>query len=127
MDQFADSVPNIPLFSLETETGNPIPTVDSPPNPSDVGPMPLNPVTGTEQSEPVTDLRPQIPPPPPAVESTEEVEPAYWADFEEDTTVPDDEELKEIDGVDADYSARDRRFPAKTPMRYLITMKKKNR
>lgn len=37
-----------------------------------------------------------------------EVEHAYWAEFEEDTTTPDEEELKEIEGAEADYSARDR-------------------
>jgi hypothetical protein len=48
--------------------------------------------------------------PPPTVESGEEIEHAYWAEFEEDTTTPDEEELREIDGADADYSACDREF-----------------
>jgi hypothetical protein len=34
-----------------------------------------------------------------------EEEPAYWADIEEDTSVPDEAELKEIESADGDYSA----------------------
>lgn len=45
-----------------------------------------------------------------AIGPGESIEHAYWTEFEEDTTTPDEEELKEIDGADADYSARDREF-----------------
>lgn len=49
---------------------------------------------------------------PPTIHSmahpSEEVEHAYWAEYEEDTTVPDEDELKEINGGDSDYSAYDR-------------------
>jgi len=48
--------------------------------------------------------------PPPPTQPSEEVEHAYWADIEEDTTTPDEEELKEIDAAEADYSARDCTF-----------------
>lgn len=34
-----------------------------------------------------------------------EEEPAYWADIEEDTSAPDEAELKEIESADGDYSA----------------------
>lgn len=46
---------------------------------------------------------------PPTIDS-EELEHAYWAEYEEDNTTPDEEELKEIEGSEADYSARDRRL-----------------
>lgn len=49
-----------------------------------------------------------IPQPTPILPS-EELEHAYWAEYEEDTTVPDEDEMKEIDGGDSDYSASDRR------------------
>ncbi|KAJ5165704.1 Zinc finger RING-type [Penicillium coprophilum] len=41
---------------------------------------------------------------------SEELEHAYWAEYEEDTTVPDEEEMKEIDGGDSDYSASDHKY-----------------
>ncbi|KAJ5272318.1 hypothetical protein N7478_007443 [Penicillium angulare] len=46
---------------------------------------------------------------PPTTDS-EELEHAYWAEYEEDTTAPDEEELKEIEGSEADYSARDHTY-----------------
>ncbi|KAJ5775021.1 uncharacterized protein N7511_000032 [Penicillium nucicola] len=36
-----------------------------------------------------------------------EIEHAYWAEYEEDTTIPDEDEMKEIEGGDSDYSAGD--------------------
>lgn len=66
-------------------------------NPADtVSPTPVTSVEAPELASP---------------RSTTAIEPgehAYWAEFEEDTTTPDEEELKKIDGADADYSARDR-------------------
>jgi hypothetical protein len=34
-----------------------------------------------------------------------EIEPATWADIEEDVSSPDEAELKEIESTDGDYSA----------------------
>lgn len=65
------------------------------------------PVASVNQSESVS---PRPPTPLPTVEPGEVIEHAYWAEFEEDTTTPGEEELKEIEGADADYSARDREF-----------------
>lgn len=44
----------------------------------------------------------------PTVEPVEGIEHAYWAEYEEDTSTPSEEELKEMEGADADYSACDR-------------------
>lgn len=49
------------------------------------------------------------PPHPAPILPSEELEHAYWAQYEEDTTIPDEDEMKEIDGGDSDYSASDRR------------------
>lgn len=49
------------------------------------------------------------PTPPPTALRTEVLEHAYWAEFDEDTTTPEEDELKEIEGADTDYSADDRR------------------
>ena len=67
------------------------------------------------QSETALEPHPRAPTPPSTIEPAEEIEHAYWAEFEEDTTTPDEEELKEIDAADADYSARDRRFNIQAP------------
>lgn len=45
---------------------------------------------------------------PTPIQPEEVVEHAYWADYEEDLTTPDEDEMKEIDGGDSDYSACDR-------------------
>jgi hypothetical protein len=83
---------------------------NSPSNPRDSNYTPiLSPVDAVESSEPVPPTQPRAPTPPPTVEPGEEIEHAYWAEFEEDTTTPDEEELREIDGADADYSACDRK------------------
>lgn len=63
---------------------------------------------GEDAVQPISDSADQ---PRPA----QETEHAYWAEFEEDTTLPDEEELKEIDGADADYSACDRMSSAPFP------------
>jgi hypothetical protein len=56
----------------------------------------------SDPSPPPTQPTPIIP--------TEEIEHAYWAEYEEDTTTPDEDEMKEINGGDSDYSASDRMF-----------------
>ena len=48
-------------------------------------------------------------PQPAPILPSEELEHAYWAEYEEDTTVPDEDEMKEIEGGDSDYSASDRK------------------
>lgn len=55
--------------------------------------------------------------PPAPIPPSEELEHAYWAEYEEDTTVPDEDEMKEIVSGDSDYSASDRACPP-----YNITM-----
>lgn len=64
-------------------------------------------IVTTESSQ----LAETSPPNPPSTSVTsEELEHAYWAEYEEDTTTPDEDETKEIDGGDSDYSASDRMF-----------------
>lgn len=60
----------------------------------------------SQQSQP--DSEPETRPSTPPTRESDEVEHAYWAEYEEDTTTPDEEELKEIEGSEADYSACDR-------------------
>ncbi|KAJ5223250.1 hypothetical protein N7468_007792 [Penicillium chermesinum] len=62
----------------------------------------------TQTSEAVQDA--VQPPSAPVPNSASDTEHAYWAEFEEDTTLPDEEELKEIEGADADYSACDHTY-----------------
>lgn len=82
---------------------------NSPSNPPDTNSTPIQPsVDAFESSDPVSPTQPRAPTPPLTVEPGEEIEHAYWAEFEEDTTTPNEAELKEIDGADADYSACDR-------------------
>lgn len=61
------------------------------------------------QDAPVDDSTPENPSPssePPA--ETPEVEHAYWAEIEEDTSEPNESEMKEIEAAaDKDYSAYD--------------------
>lgn len=64
----------------------------------------------SEQSPAIPQSPPPAPPSLPAIEISRLREHAYWTEFEEDTTTPDEEELKEIENTDADYSARDRRL-----------------
>lgn len=66
--------------------------------------------SGTQLSEPSPPHSLSHPTPiSPSTDSTD-LEHAYWAEYEEDTTTPDEDEMKEIDGGDSDYSACDRRF-----------------
>ncbi|KAJ5563129.1 Zinc finger RING-type [Penicillium sp. DV-2018c] len=39
-----------------------------------------------------------------------ELQHAYWAEYEDDTTTPDEDELKEIEGGGSDYSACDHKY-----------------
>jgi hypothetical protein len=65
-------------------------------------PSDANPLASSESTSPTS--------PPTPTQAPEEIEHAYWAEYEEDTTTPDEEEMKEIDGGDSDYSAGDRMF-----------------
>lgn len=56
---------------------------------------------------PAPNSHPRAPTPPPTAQPGQEIEHAYWADIEEDRTTPSQEELKEINGAEADYSACD--------------------
>ncbi|CAP96329.1 putative ubiquitin carboxyl-terminal hydrolase [Penicillium chrysogenum] len=58
------------------------------------------------QSPELSRSTPQAAPIPPS----EELEHAYWAEYEEDTTVPDEDEMKEIVSGDSDYSASDHKY-----------------
>lgn len=72
-------------------------------------------VSSVEQPDTSSESQPRastLPPTEPIVPA-EEVEHAYWAEFEEDTSRPDAEEMKEINNSDQDYSACDRRFHPK--------------
>lgn len=115
MDTSPDSVTADARLSIsETGTVNEMPASNPPAHPSvadpaqeqsppdAVSPTPTAPV---EASEPVS---PRGSTTPTTVEPGENIEHAYWAEYEEDTTTPGEEELKEIDGADADYSACDR-------------------
>jgi hypothetical protein len=74
-------------------------------------------ISSVEQPEMPSESQPRAPTPPPTEpvgSPAEEVEHAYWAEFEEDSSTPDGDEMKEINGSDQDYSACDRRFHPKT-------------
>lgn len=83
-------------------TGNDVSPLSNP-VPADNPPVQDPPV-----QEPLPESRPQSPHPP-----SPELEHAYWAEFEEDTSVPDEAEMKEIEAaVDApNYSASRCTFP----------------
>ncbi|KAJ5182405.1 Zinc finger RING-type [Penicillium capsulatum] len=63
-----------------------------------------------ERINSVSESHPPAPAPPPTALRPEVLEHAYWAEFEEDTSTPNEDELKEIDGADADYSAGDHSY-----------------
>jgi hypothetical protein len=65
----------------------------------------VRPNTETENQSPESSRSTQ----PAPILPSEELEHAYWAEYEEDTTIPDEDEMKEIDSGDSDYSASDRR------------------
>ncbi|KAJ5398300.1 hypothetical protein N7509_006413 [Penicillium cosmopolitanum] len=85
-------------------------TTNSPSNPPETA-TPQSSPSSVEQPEsapdPAPNSHPRAPTPPPTAQPGEEIEHAYWADIEEDTTTPGQDELKEIDGAEADYSACD--------------------
>ncbi|KAJ5344025.1 zinc finger protein [Penicillium brevicompactum] len=64
--------------------------------------------TVTTQSSQLVETSPSNPPS--TAVPSEEPEHAYWAEYEEDTTSPDEDEMKEIDGGDSDYSASDHKY-----------------
>ncbi|KAJ5535960.1 hypothetical protein N7513_009146 [Penicillium frequentans] len=104
-----DSSQNSPnLRPNESGTGSDVGSLSAPnvsePNlvPSPTSEHSVPPQTESEPS-------PRAPTPPPTRE-TEETEHAYWAELQEDTSTPDEEELKEIDGAEADYSACDHTY-----------------
>lgn len=112
MDTSPNSATPEPRLSVsETGTGAEVQTSDSSHNSSvtvtvqDQGPRDsLSPVTPEQPQS----LSLRAPTPSHTVEPGEEIEHAYWAEYEEDTSTPGEDELKEIDGADADYSACDR-------------------
>ncbi|CAI7601046.1 unnamed protein product [Penicillium palitans] len=65
--------------------------------------------TETESSNQSPESSRSTPHPVPILPS-EELEHAYWAEYEEDATIPDEDEMKEIDGGDSDYSASDHKY-----------------
>ncbi|KAJ5795348.1 hypothetical protein N7457_001947 [Penicillium paradoxum] len=71
-------------------------------NRPDGSPEPESPNQSSESSPPIPQPAPILP--------SEELEHAYWAEYEEDTTTPDEDEMKEIDGGDSDYSAGDHKY-----------------
>lgn len=109
MDPSRDAVSNR-LSVPETEAHD-LGSPNSPSNPPDTNSTPIqSSVDVFEPSDSAPSTQPRVPTPPLTVEPGEEIEHAYWAELEEDTTTPDEAELKEIDGADADYSACDRKF-----------------
>lgn len=108
MDPSRDAVNNR-LSVPETEAHD-LGSPNSPSNPPGTNSTPVQSSVDTfELSDSVSRTQPRAPTPPLTVEPGE-IEHAYWAEFEDDRTTPDGAELKEIDGADADYSARDREF-----------------
>lgn len=110
MDPSPDPVNNQSVSETGANLESPNSTTN-PPDTNDTNDTPIqSTVNAVEPSEPLRPSQPRAPTPPPTVAPNEEIEHAYWAEFEEDTTTPDEEELKEIDGADADYSACDCEF-----------------
>lgn len=97
-----------PQESINQESTPPETTLSAPSSPEPS-------VSSVEQPDMSSESQPRAPTPPPTepIAPAEEVEHAYWAEFEEDTSSPDAEEMKEINSSDQDYSACDRRFHPK--------------
>lgn len=55
-----------------------------------------------------------------SIESVEDTEHAYWAEIEEDRSGPDEEEMKEINASEQDYSACDRTLRSPQPPRKVL-------
>lgn len=101
MDTSPDSVTADPESSISETATDPL---QEQARPDALSPIP---VLSVEASEPVS---PPASTTPTTIEPGENIEHAYWAEYEEDTSTPGEEELKEIDSADADYSACDREF-----------------
>lgn len=113
-----DTSPNLnPRLSVsETGAGNEAQSTNSPSRPSvaEESPPSPAPAASLEQFESVPPAHPPAPTQTPMVEPGQAIEHAYWAEYEEDTTTPGEDELKEIEGADADYSACDREYHPNT-------------
>jgi len=93
-----DPIPNVEGSQSPVETESTVNNVNIP----DVSPTETESTQTSESSPPLTQSTSMSP--------SEEIQHAYWAEYEEDTTTPDEDEMKEIDGGDSDYSASDRMF-----------------
>lgn len=106
MDPLPNLVTNSQLSVPETEAGSNLRVANTPDNTPETEspnvPSNANPLASSESTSPTSQPAPTQP--------SEEIEHAYWAEYEEDITTPDEEEMKEIDGGDSDYSAEDRMF-----------------
>lgn len=108
------SLPETPVPAAPEAEPEPEPTPETTPQEADAAPEAPAAAADTqtpEQSQESEATQTQDAPPAPAPESTEtpppppEEEPATWADIVEDTSSPDEEELKEIEAGRGDYSA----------------------
>lgn len=110
------SVPTVPEINQVQGSDNTLPTPSDSSVPSSQSSDDSVPSIVVGQPEMPSESQPRAPTPLPTepVGQAEEVEHAYWAEFEEDTSTPDAEEMKEINSSDQDYSACDRRFHPKT-------------
>jgi hypothetical protein len=107
------SVPAVPEISQAQESDITPSTLETLPT---AIPSSDEPIPSLEQPEMPSESQPRAPTPPPIEpvgSPAEEVEHAYWAEFGEDSSTPDADEMKEINGSDQDYSACDRRFHPK--------------
>jgi hypothetical protein len=104
------SVPAIPEIAQVQESAITLPTPSETSLSARISPD--EPIPSVEQPEMPSESQPPAPTPPPtdSLGPAEEVEHAYWAEFEEDSSTPDADEMKEISGSDQDYSACDRMF-----------------
>jgi hypothetical protein len=88
-----------------TETTETTETTEQPTAPEADAAQPASPEqTADAPAEPAA---PEPAPPPPPEE-----EPAYWADIQEDTSVPDEDEMKEIEAATSSCNASDCMFPS---------------
>ncbi|KAE8155215.1 hypothetical protein BDV25DRAFT_38461 [Aspergillus avenaceus] len=93
------------------------PTTDTPEPSIDQSNTPSNPPPQSEQDIPSRNANSEEEPPLQSDESTPprppppELERAYWAEIEEDTSVPDEAEMREIESAaDGDYSAHEHNY-----------------
>ncbi|KAJ5318175.1 hypothetical protein N7508_002683 [Penicillium antarcticum] len=99
MDPLPNLVTNPQPSVSETEAESNSGAANTPATESPNLPSEANPLASSESTSPTSQPAPTQP--------SEEIEHAYWAEYEEDTTTPDEEEMKEINGGDSDYSAGD--------------------